>query len=606
MNEPPPPAPVPPESPLRTFLTELKRRKVYRVAAGYAVATFAILEGADLVLPTLGVPEWVFQLLVVLVLLGFPVALILAWAFDITTEGVQPDPAGGSAPRTPLGYKLGGVVLSLAIVGGGAYWYLLARPNDEGPTAPTNGTPAALTPEPRAVPPRSMAVLPFDALSSDEDLTFLGDGIAGEILTALSKAQGLRIAARSSSFRLRGEDARTAGERLGVAYILEGTVQRSGDRVRVTVSMVSTADESTLWSDQYDGDFTDVFDIQDRIARGVIEGLALRFSGGGGARVVEVSTDDPAAYTEYLRGRAATADRSPAGLQEAIGHYERAIGMDPGFAEAYSALAIVHTSRAITLSEVPSVAYRQARDMAEAALRLDPTSAEAHAALANVKSDWEWDFAGAEEEFLRALSLQPQYAAARQWYAQLLEVMGRSGEAIQQAEEALGQDVLSVASHVALGVSYYMARRFDDAIRQFETAQERFPDSPVTYELLGWALREAGRLDEAIAAHRKAVAGGQGALAEASLAVALAAAARDTEARELLRRLEAEDRESSVLAVRLALAYGWLGEPDAAFRWLDTGLERRDPWITHLRADPAFDPLRDDPRFDELVRRVGL
>lgn len=606
MTGPSPSTPEAPESPFRTFLTELRRRKVYRVAAGYAVATFAILEGADLVLPTLGVPDWVFQLLVVLVLLGFPVALILAWAFDITAEGVQPDPAGGAAPRTPMVYKVGGVVLSLAIVGGGAYWYLLARPSAESSIAGTADVPSVASSEPRPVPPRSIAVLPFDALGTDEDLTFLGDGIAGEILTALSKAQGLRVAARSSSFTLRSEDARTAGERLGVAYVLEGTVQRSGNRVRVTVSMVSTADESTLWSDQYDGDFTDVFDIQDRIARGVMEELALRFSAGGGARAVDVSTDDPAAYTSYLRGRAAAADRTPAGLREAMGHYEHAIQTDPEFAGAYAALAIVHSFRAITLSEVPSVAYQQARDMAEAALRLDPTSAEAHAALANVKSDWEWDFAGAEEEYLRALSLQPQYAAARQWYAQLLEVVGRSSEAVQQAEQALEEDVLSVASHVALGVSYYMARRFGDAIDQFETAQERFPDSPVTYELLGWALREAGRLDEAIAAHRRAVAGGQGALAEASLAVALAAAARETEARELVQRLETEDRESSVLAVRIALVYGWLGDLDAAFRWLETGLERRDPWITYLRADPAFDPVRDDARFDALARRVGL
>ena len=223
-----------------------------------------------------------------------------------------------------------------------------------------------------------------------------------------------------------------------------------------------------------------------------------------------------------------------------------------------------------------------------------------------MKSDWEWDFAGAEDEFLRALALQPQYAAARQWYAQLLEVMGRSSEAIQQAEEALSQDALSVGSHISLGVSYYMARRFDDAIRQFETAQERFPDSPATNELLGWALREAGHLDEAIAAHRRAAALGQGPLADASLAVALAAASRDGEARELLRRLEAEDREFPVLAVRIGVAYGWLGEPGSAFRWLETGLERRDPWITHLRSDPVFDPLRDDPRFEDLARRVGF
>jgi serine/threonine-protein kinase len=606
MSEPRPPVPEARESPFRTFLTELKRRKVYRVAAGYAVATFAILEGADLVLPTLGVPAWVYQLLVVLVLLGFPVALILAWAFDITPQGVQPDPAGGAAPRTPLAYKLGGVVLSLAIVGGGAYWYLLARPNVDSSAAVADGTPSAVSSVPRAVPPRSMAVLPFNALSSDEDLTFLGDGIAGEILTALSAAQGLHVAARSSSFKLRGEDAGTAGERLGVAYILEGTVQRSGDRVRVTVAMVSTADESTLWADQYEGEFTDVFDIQDRIARSVMEGLALRFSGGGGARVVDISTDDPAAYTAYLRGRSAAADRTPSGLREAIGHYERAIELDPEFAEAYSALAMAHTSLAIALAEVPQVAYGRAREMAEAALRLEPTNAEAHAALANVKLDWEWDFAGAEQEFLRALSLQPQYAAAQQSYAHLLEVTGRSDEAIQQAEEALSQDLLSVASHVALGVSYYMARRFDDAILQFETAQRRFPNSPVTYELLGWALREAGRLDEAIAAHRRAAAGGQGSLADASLAVALAAASRDTEARELTRRLEADDGEFPVLAVRLAQVYGWLGELDSAFQWLETGLERRDPWITHLRADPVFDPLKGDPRFDELARRVGL
>jgi serine/threonine-protein kinase len=596
----PPPTP----STFRTFLTELKRRKVYRVAAGYAVVVFAVLEGADLVLPTLGAPDWIFQLLVIVTLVGFPVALILAWAFDITPSGVQPDPAGAAAPRTPLAYKVGGVLASLVIVAGGAYWYLAVRGDTGSDTALEVPTPQTAPVEVSS--PRSIAVLPFAPVGTGEDLAYLGDGIAGEILSALSRVPGLRLAARSSTFKLRDEDARTVGERLGVAYVLEGSVQQSGERVRVTASMVTTSDESTLWFSQFEGDLTDVFTIQDSIARGVLEGLALEFAAGGAAPVVDVSTTDVAAYTAYLRGRSAASSRTPAGLREGIAHFRSAVEQDPAFSEAYAALANAWGFLAIVLAETPDQAYPQARAAAQEALRLDPANAEAHAALANVKSDWEWDFSGAEQEFMRALTLQPQYASARQWYAQLLQALGRTDEAIAQAQEAVRVDALSVTSHVALGISYYMARRHEEALAQLEAARQRFPDAPTTHELMGWPLRELGRFEESIAAHRAAVAGGQGLLAEGSLALALATAGRRREALDVARRLEVEDRQFPVLAVRLALVHARLGDLDTAFGWLEAAYQRRDPWLTFLNADPAFDPLRTDPRFGDLAYRIGL
>jgi len=260
----------------------------------------------------------------------------------------------------------------------------------------------------------------------------------------------------------------------------------------------------------------------------------------------------------------------------------------------------------VILSETPGVAYSAALAAADVALRLDPNSAEAHAAMASIMSDWQWDFEGAEQSFQRALALQPQYAAARQWYAQLLQVMGRTGEAITQAEEALRTDELSVSAHAALGISYYMAGRYTEALERLEVARDRFPDAPGTQELLGWTLRELGRFDEAIEAHRAAVAGGQGLLAEGSLALALAAAGRSQEAEAVLRRLESEDGRIGVLAVRLAQIHAHLGDLETAFERLETAFERRDPWMTYAGVDPAFAPLHGDARFDLLIERIGL
>jgi serine/threonine-protein kinase len=455
------------------------------------------------------------------------------------------------------------------------------------------------------IPLRSIAVLPFVALGSEEDLTYLGDGIAGEILRGLGRAPDLLVAARSSSFKLRGEDARTVRDRLGVAYVLEGSIQRSGDQVRVTVAMIATLDESTLWSDQFQGDFTDVFAIQDSIAHGVFERLRLEFTSGG-ARVVNLSTDDPRAFTEYLRGRSAANQRTPAGLQEGISHYTNAIELDPGFAEAHAALAIAHTFQGVALSATSETAYSAALVAAEEALRLDPSNAEAHAALATVRSHWQWDFSGAEEEFQRALALQPQYAGARQRYSQLLQVMGRNDEAIAQAEEALRTDDLSITSHVALSVSYYMAGRYTDALDRLDSALDRFPEAPGIHEIRGWTLRALGRFEEAVEAHQTAVSGGQGLLAEGSLAIALSSAGRLDEARTLVRHLETEDRRFPVLAVRLALVYAHLDEIDTAFDHLERAYERRDPWLTFANIDPAFAPLQDNPRFRDLIERVGL
>jgi len=491
---------------------------------------------------------------------------------------------------------VGGVLVSLLIVIGGGYWYLEVRPAS---VDGANPGPAAA----RDVDPRSVAVTPFTV--QDDSLAYLGDGIAEEILTALSAAEGLQVAARSSSFKLRGQDARTVGEELAVALVLEGSVQVSGDRVKVKVDLVVVDEDRSLWSESVDGQLVEVFEFQEYVARRVVEGLSLEFSGGG-AGTSGLTTRNPAAFTAYLRGRSAANARTPDGLREGIRQYEQALTLDAEFAEAYSALAIAHSLLPIVLAEAPEVAYRDAREMAEAALALNPGEAEAHAALGSVRSAFDWDWVGAEEEFLRALTLRPSYTQARQWYAQLLAGLGRFAEAAGQAQDAARQDPLSPGAQTALGVTYYMARDYDLAIEQFELARDRFPDAPATSELLGWAYREAGRADEAVAAHEVAVAGGQGLLAESSRALALAAAGRRDEALRATRRLETEDRNLPALAVRIAMIHARLGNTDTGFEWLEIAARRREPWLTYLNVEPAFDQLRGDSRFEAMVRRLGL
>jgi adenylate cyclase len=323
---------------LRNFLAELKRRRVIQVAVVYAVAGFAVIEAADVILPRLQIPDWTVTLVVVLIVLGFPIALVLAWAYDITPEGVQ-----RTEPLSPGGEAADG----------------------EEPAAAAVSEP----PEGR----RSIAVLPFVDMSPEHDQEYFSDGISEELINALTKLEGLRVAARTSAFAFKGanQSIQTIGEKLKVETVLEGSVRKAGNRLRITAQLVNVSDGYHLWSEQYDRELDDVFAVQSDISRNIVDVLKVKLVGEEGPPAITLPSGDPRAYELYLKGRYQWNKRTGAGLKKAIEYFERAIEGDPNNAPAYAGLADSYAILGIYGAIPPNVAMPKAREAALKALEID-------------------------------------------------------------------------------------------------------------------------------------------------------------------------------------------------------------------------------------------
>ncbi|MGH7632010.1 MAG: tetratricopeptide repeat protein, partial [Gemmatimonadales bacterium] len=467
------------------------------------------------------------------------------------------------------------------------------------------------TREPAAGPAdrRAIAVLPFVNASPDPDTEYFSDGMTDELIDALTKVEGLRVASRTSVFALkrREADVRTLGALLGVAVVLEGSVRRSGSRLRVTARLTDVADGRHFWSERYDGDAGDVFQVQDEIAGTIVRTLRGTLLGDLGDPTPRRYTANLTAYNLYLKGRYCWNKRRSEGLNEAIAYFEAAMAEDPDYALAYSGLADCYALH-VDYRGMPVVeAMARSRELALRALELDDTLAEAHTSLAWVTflHDWDWESAG--RRFRRAIELNPRYATARQWYSWLLVSQGRIDAALAEARTAADLDPASVSIRRSLGWLNYYARRYDTAAEQLRRALAMDPTAEENHRILGLVLTQQGRHDEAAAAIREAIAGaGESAYARSALARALALAGRTDEARRLLAELELEGRSRYVSPVAYATAHIALGDTDEAFQWIERAFAERRGWLAYLRVEPIFDPIRGDPRFQALLDRMGL
>lgn len=565
------------------LLAELKRRRVIRVLGAYLVAAFILLQVADLVVEPLGLPAWTMTLLIVLLALGLVLAVALSWAFDVEREGVRRAEPAPSAFRPPLLTVL--VLLAAAATG-----YTVLRDD-----VPIRG-PAAI---------RSIAVLPLANTSGDPANEYFSDGITDELMNALSRLDGLRVAARTSSFQYKGRsvDVREVGSTLGVEAVLEGSVRRSGDRARIHVQLVRADSGYQLWSESYDRELADVFAVQDEIARAVVHALRLRVSGhaaGGGRR-----TADPEAHALYLKGRFAAEQRSSASIRQAVDYYEQAIARDPAYAVAYAGLGDVYRLQ-IAYDTVPAAAgFARARAALDRALALDSTLAEAHASRAALLDD-EHDWAGAGAAYRRAIRLNPSYATAHHWYALHLATVGRMDAALREIAEAERLDPLSAVIQAAAGVLHRYAGNVDTAVEHFKEAVALAPGSRSFRSHLALGLAQAGRFDEALEPARAAAANGEPLPFAASvLARVHATAGQADSARAILSELEPR-RQGIPISFYVGAAYAALGDLDAAFNSFD-----RTDWtstsVLALVADPLLgEPLRQDPRYRRLRARLGL
>jgi serine/threonine-protein kinase len=554
------------------FLAELKRRKVVRVAVVYALVGFAVIEGSQLIFDALEFPRAAWQFVVVLTLLGFPIALVLAWALELTPEGIRVTPPAEPAEA------------------------------DAGNEAPERmATPV----EPQ---PASIAVLPFTDMSPEKDQEYFCDGMAEELINALTKVKELRVAARTSSFQFKGksEDVCEIAKKLRVGTVLEGSVRRAGDRLRVTAQLVSAEDGYHLWSETYERQLEDVFAIQDEISRSIVDTLRLTLLGEEEPRLVRASTRSPEAYDWYLRGRYYWDQRYEVGLETALKYFQQAVEIDPEYALAYRGIADCYTILGIFGYLPPNEAMPKAMGAALRALELDDGLSEAHASLGFVHfwNGWDWEIA--EKEYARAIELNPNNAEVRAWYAVLCDAQGRFEEALEHAVTARRLDPLHPFVALQLGNVKALTGDFESAIRHYEEVVEREPEYLLAVFLLSYAYSLAGRHDDAMRMGERALTlAKQAPFFKGALAGVYGRAGREDEARSILAELN--ERTTSEYISPLFLLWGYLGlnEKEKALEYLTMAVAEQSPYLFSIHVDANYDSLRSDPRFIELASQVG-
>src|SRR5882724_3371051 len=399
----------------RKFFAELKRRNVYKVAIAYAVVAWLLMQVATQVFPFLEIPNWAIRLVIMLIVIGFPIALVIAWAFELTPEGLKRTEFADELPKKSARNRAWIYVVIVA----GAISVSLFFFGRYTATSKQGG----LT----EVPAKSIAVLPFENLSSNPENAYFTDGIQEEILMRLAKIADLKVISRTSTVRYKSspENLREIATQLGVANILEGSVQRTADRVHVNVQLIKAASDAHLWAEAYDRKLTDIFAVESEIAKTIADTLQAKLTGSEQHAISARPTENTAAYQLYLKGRFYWNKRTDENLRTSIEYFNQAVEKDPNYALAYAGIAdsydVLFFYSAVRIA--PKEAFPKAKRAALKALAIDNTLAEAHNALAYALFEYYWDFAGAEKEFRRAIELNPNYATARHWYSEYLSAM---------------------------------------------------------------------------------------------------------------------------------------------------------------------------------------
>jgi serine/threonine protein kinase/tetratricopeptide (TPR) repeat protein len=453
----------------------------------------------------------------------------------------------------------------------------------------------------------SVAVLPFIDLSPQKDHEWLSDGISEAMITALSRLKGLRVPARTSSFFFKGKDPdiQEISQKLRVENVLEGSVQVVGDVLRVNAQLISVKDGFHLWSDKFDLKLEDVLSIQDEIAREVVKALKVRLLGEEEIRLTKKYTENLEAYNLYLQGRYFWNKRGREGLYKSIEYFEKALEKDPNYALAYAGLADSYMVLGNNAFVSPVEAYPKARELALKALEMDHRLAEAHATLALIEIDYEWDWAGADEEFKLALQIDPGYGFAHAGYAFLLSCLGRHEEAIKEIKTARDLDPLSPRIIANVGFVIYNSRKYDQALKELKKAIELYPEHSQNYIYAARIYAALNRYEEAYASLQRynEITGAE---SQTYLAYVYAKWGKREEAEELLQKTVERSKRSYISLTYIAPIYGFLGDIDQALSLLEKAYLERDNRLCYLKIDPRYDPLRSDPRFKALLKKMNL
>jgi len=461
---------------------------------------------------------------------------------------------------------------------------------------------------PFALTTRTIAVLPFVNASPDPDNEYLSDGITDELINALAKVDGLRVASRTSVFALKGkaQDVRAIGALLEASEVLEGTLRRSGENLRITAQLTSADDGRLVWSERYDRRLDDVFAIQDEIARTIVTKLRSTSYGEVVTAPSDRHTENVEAYGLYLRGRYAWNKRTSEGVSEGIKYFEDAIALDTSYALAYTGLADSYALH-IDYRNVPvHEGFEKAKFYAREAIELDDTLAEAHASLAWSLFIYDWDWDGAAGEFSRAIELDPRYATAHQWYAFLLASQMKFDEALLEAHTAQENDPTSVSVRRSLGYTYLYARKYQQARYHLDRAIAMNPTAEETFRIQGLILTLDKQYVAAERVLREALALAPecGSYTKATLAYSLACAGDRSYAKQIAAELEETRKTEYVSPVELATVHIALGDAERALDWVEAAVDDRRGWSAYLRVHPILDPLQGHPRFTALIERM--
>jgi serine/threonine-protein kinase len=457
----------------------------------------------------------------------------------------------------------------------------------------------------------SIAVLPFKDFSEDKDQEYFCDGLAEELIGALTQIKGLHVVARTSAFSFKGDghDIRDIGKKLNVETVLEGSVRKSGNRLRVTAQLINVADGYHLWYERYDRDMADIFEIQDEITMAIVDKLKIKLLGEEKAKFVNRPNDvDIEAYQTYLKGRWFWNKMTPEGLHKGVEYFEEAIEHAPDYAPAYAGLADAYMNLPLYSTFSPKEAYVKAKAAAEKALELDNGLAEAHASLAWIKMNYEWDWEGAERECKWAIELNPGYAIPHRWYAFDLVFTGRFEEAIAEVERARELDPLSLVTNRTVGHILYYSGEYDRALEAIHRTIEMDPNFIYCHLDLGLTYLAKSMPQEALEAFRKeeAVLKDWNPVLATSMGMAYVRAGQEDKAREVLDVLLTNWEKGYVPPSGIARVYLALGEKEKAFEWLQTAYERRDFFLCYLKIEKIFDSIHSDPRYQTMLKNMNL
>ena len=577
-----------------SFLSELKRRNVYKVAVAYAVVGWLVIQVATQVFPFLEIPNWIVRVVIALVAIGFPIALVIAWAFEATPEGIKRTAiadAEGEQSRGKVWIYLiiVGALLSISL-------FLLGRYTAGNAILRNN---AATT----AAAQKSIAVLPLLNESGDPSDEYFSDGLSEELIAALGQIKNLKVIGRSSSFRFkdRKEEPKTIGEKLGVSALLEGTVRKQGDRVRIVAELIKAADGSELWSRIFDRELKDIFAVQAEIAQAVAASLELTLLGDKETTTASASTPNAQAHNAYLQGHFYFLRRNNEDYRKAISFFDQAIGLDPDYALAYAERAEAWTFIGDLNTGEKKEAWAAAKRDAEKAVAVGPNLAEAHAALGWVLFFSEWQFVEGLAELKRARELAPANATANDLLARVLIYMGQLEEAEKLAHQAIEVDPLAYFARGNLARILLTEGKLDEADSVARKALELQPTAAAGHR---WQVIVAVLRGDGETALREAQLEPNDGYRRFETALAYYARGDRAAADTALADMVANDR--NLLAYQIAEVYAWRGETDKAFEWLQIAYDTHDTGILSLLIDPLMRGLRSDARYKSMVEKVGL